>query len=885
MDYFDFELEIGVGRGRRYPVRVLRSPDGEAESVMRFPFDTLALDNHLLQLQLALERSGRGGATRGLTREEQSVQEFGRALFEALFAGEILARYAGSRRGADAQGKGLRLKLRIRAPELAALPWEFLYDPAQADYVCLSRWTPLVRYPEIAQPITPFPVTAPLRILAMIANPSDQEMLDTDRERQRLQEAIAPLEALGMLQLEWCEGQTWRDLQKAMWRGPWHIFHFIGHGAFDRKLDEGIIALADDQGRTAPLRSTHLGRLLRDHRSLHLVILNSCEGAQGSSLDVFSSTAATLVRTGLPAVLAMQYEISDLAAIAFAHAFYEAVAYGMSIDEAVAVARTAVSIEIDRTVEWGTPVLYMRAPDGRLFDVAVPSSIPSTPPVVARIAQAEQDRDRVVPALAEPVPDEPSGEPDERPRFMADTPVEPAPTGSDARRTDGASDEASRPPEDGAREAGVLDPAPAEPAPTTAAPTVGQPSDPSDLPVAAATPAAAAAGPGMSRAVRVRSPRQYLVAGGLALALIVAGVGGFLAFGRGGGEGSSSDGDVRLTGAELIAQTVGRPAIGSVLGAPLSDPQSARIPSLGFERGLMISLDGVLDDGGILAAVKSPDASRVGTATCYESTGDAAAGAELPTPDAEDHYPAAEPFAAVWQQTPGLRDAIGWADSSEPGTRAVYQRFERGIVIVPESTYRTWVFYGDLKPGSSNPYEWFANDDTVEIDDEILKDIERVRGQEDVRAALGNPINDAQVAEMRYQQFQFGVLLNTDFLASIDPDAIGSVVALTTELADDYGPWDTYTISEAFAAEDPTPLGTPVAGTYAALPPFDTILRANPSLVEKLGGSLDPDVGYEGAWQLFDHGMIVHLTNTYRTWVLMMSADSDTQGTWESFTK
>jgi hypothetical protein len=37
------------------------------------------------------------------------------------------------------------------------------------------------------------------------------------------------------------------------------------------------------------------------------------------------------------------------------------------VDAAVAAARTAVS-KYD-TLQWGTPVLYMRSPDGRLFDI------------------------------------------------------------------------------------------------------------------------------------------------------------------------------------------------------------------------------------------------------------------------------------------------------------------------------------------------------------------------------------------------------------------------------------------------------------------------------------------------------------------------------------
>ena len=45
MEYLDFELEIGPGLGREYPVAVIRSPAGEARETMCFPFDELALEN------------------------------------------------------------------------------------------------------------------------------------------------------------------------------------------------------------------------------------------------------------------------------------------------------------------------------------------------------------------------------------------------------------------------------------------------------------------------------------------------------------------------------------------------------------------------------------------------------------------------------------------------------------------------------------------------------------------------------------------------------------------------------------------------------------------------------------------------------------------------
>ena len=190
--YLDFDLEIGLGQGREYPVAVLRSPAGEARETMRFPFDELQLESRLKDLQIALLRSG-GKRRRILSPEEQAVQAFGGALFNALFTGEVRSRYDVSQERA-AQGEvGLRIKLRIAAPELAALPWEFLYDSRQADFVCLSRNTPVVRYLECAQPVQPLAVTPPLRILGLIASPSDQEPLDVGRERQRVEDALKSL--------------------------------------------------------------------------------------------------------------------------------------------------------------------------------------------------------------------------------------------------------------------------------------------------------------------------------------------------------------------------------------------------------------------------------------------------------------------------------------------------------------------------------------------------------------------------------------------------------------------------------------------------------------------------------------------------------------------
>jgi hypothetical protein len=90
---------------------------------------------------------------------------------------------------------------------------------------------------------------------------------------------------------------------------------------------------------------------------------------RSSREDPFSGVAQTLVKQGsIPAVIAMQFEITDAAAIKFAEEFYSATADGYPVDAALAAARKAIFAE-GNDIEWGTPVLYLRAPDARLFSI------------------------------------------------------------------------------------------------------------------------------------------------------------------------------------------------------------------------------------------------------------------------------------------------------------------------------------------------------------------------------------------------------------------------------------------------------------------------------------------------------------------------------------
>lgn len=440
--YLDFEVEIGPGQGREYPVSVLRAPSGEARGVLHFPYDELALESRLKDIQIALLLPAEP-RRRLPTAEEQPVQRFGQDLFDALLAGEIRSAYDISWREAEAQGKGLRVKLRVQSPALAGLPWEFLYDAREGEYLCLMSDRPVMRYIEAAQPVQPVQITPPLRILGMIASPTGLRELNVEQEKLRLMKATERLQAQGLVEVKWLPGQTWRDLQRAMRSGPWHIFHFVGHGMFDRVRDEGVIAVADDAGESYSLTATDLSRLLADHKPLRLVLLNACESARGSSQDLFSSTASILVRRGIPAVVAMQYSITDCAAVEFARSFYESLADGLPADAAVSEARKAVSIAAAGSVEWATPVLFLHASDGRIFDLAAlpPAAPEPAPPKPAppepepqkpeptqkekpSEAPATQDRPATLPPATTGTPTEKAVRPKSKPKTTTKSPPE-----------------------------------------------------------------------------------------------------------------------------------------------------------------------------------------------------------------------------------------------------------------------------------------------------------------------------------------------------------------------------------------------------------------------------------------------------------------------------
>lgn len=364
------ELEVSRGTGHgNYVVQVVSSPAGEASAT--FTLDSDRLLNTRAHLQNAVLASA-VSSRRIATGNEGVVQAFGRELFDTLFESKPIAGlYTASRALANDHQEELRIVIRAESPELAALPWEVMYDAESDAYVCLRE--PLVRHVPVAKQPAPLRVHGAVRILGIVSSPNGLAELDVEKEKDNLVRAIARPAARGLVDLRWAEDATWSTLQELLLSEEWHVIHFIGHGDFDFEREEGILALVGRDGRPNRVEGSRFVDLLRQARPMpRLVVLNSCSSAMSSAEDLFSGTAAALVRGGVSAVAAMQFAISDDAAIEFCRGFYNAIAHGRGVDEAVGSGRVAILGSSANTLEWVTPVLYLRGRESHLFVVGEP---------------------------------------------------------------------------------------------------------------------------------------------------------------------------------------------------------------------------------------------------------------------------------------------------------------------------------------------------------------------------------------------------------------------------------------------------------------------------------------------------------------------------------
>ncbi len=393
LTHLDLDVLFGRSEGG-YRVQILRSPAGDGQSVtFARPFTDLELENFVLKV----------GRFRAQMRRVEpapvaAAKLFGGKLFDAVFAGAVGECLRRSLDRARQEQTALRIRLRLSdCSDLADLPWELLYDRGDDWFLALSDRTPVVRYVQLPVQPRALHVTLPLRVLVIRSEPVDYPHLDLAAEWAQVAAALGELTDAGALAFTELAAPTLGELRRVLLRDTFHVLHYMGHGGFDQQRG-GVLLFTDRTGRGLPVTAGNLGVLLHDHTSMRLAVLNACEAGRTDPADPFAGVADTLVRRGIPAVIAMQFEVSDDAAIEFAPALYGALAAGRPVDAAVAEARKAMYTI--SPLEWATPVLYLRADDARLFDIA-PHMSPRTGTAATRVEEGDRLRKQGLFAEAE----------------------------------------------------------------------------------------------------------------------------------------------------------------------------------------------------------------------------------------------------------------------------------------------------------------------------------------------------------------------------------------------------------------------------------------------------------------------------------------------------
>jgi hypothetical protein len=314
--------------------------------------------------------------------EAQPEPELTHTLGELVFGDPVVLQLFQATRGVAAD-RGRQLLVRIlTAPHLAGLPWELLPDPAyQAGegqrYLVLAPHTHLVRlargrnYAARASLLKP-----PLNLLLVLSSPTprnpkeeEEQSFDIFEVKRALLAELEELQQTGMLHVDVVDQPTLDNLRRQIGtqqRG-YHLFHYVGHAEPDRLI------LEDRAGERKDIQSDQFMKILRLCPDLRLAVFAGCNTARAArdpaTLDTRTaswrdllSLADTCVQDACPAVIGMQAVLPFTTERVFTRFFYQALAHGYSIADALQFGRGAVQGDEHRTehlLEWSVPALFI----------------------------------------------------------------------------------------------------------------------------------------------------------------------------------------------------------------------------------------------------------------------------------------------------------------------------------------------------------------------------------------------------------------------------------------------------------------------------------------------------------------------------------------------
>lgn len=361
MEYADLEIGLHRHDADSYIVEMRFSqPDSDAE--IRLMRETK--DPALVQFDV--------GRLRTLALDADA---YGKSLGDSLFSHPAAqAAFSQVRASVQSLDKPLRLRLLIDpgTPELHALRWETLRDPHDGSllftgenilfsrYLSSLDWRPVRLRPQ-----------AELSALVMIANPAnlDRYQLAPVDVAGELARAKAGLGSIGMSELA-SGGQASLNNLIARLREGYDILYLVCHGALLK--GEAWLWLEDEQGNVARVSGSDLlARLNELQQRPRLVVLASCQSAgtgdsaRSSDEGALAALGPRLAETGIPAVIAMQGNVTMQTVAEFMPVFFQELQRDGQIDRAIAVARGRV--RGNQRPDWWIPTLFMRLKSGRIW--------------------------------------------------------------------------------------------------------------------------------------------------------------------------------------------------------------------------------------------------------------------------------------------------------------------------------------------------------------------------------------------------------------------------------------------------------------------------------------------------------------------------------------
>lgn len=296
------------------------------------------------------------------------LPELGTLVYEMIFKQGVKSDDAESLpevvfRKALTPGRRLRIVIDGKGSRPMLLPWEVLYVPQLRIFPSLvvPLYSVVRRLPE-AKNLVPRTLTQPLRILFASANPEDAPYLDTELEMTMLQENLAEAVHSGQVKLKFIQHVTLEQLTDVLRDFKPHLFHFVGHGVFQRtsmpdgQLDEQGALVFENHNHMTHLVSAFTLKAILTNSNVSLVILNSCETGTSGIVDAIAGVAGALVDEGISAVIATTRAVVDQAAIRFSRQFYKSFVAGGTLEASITEARDALSIE---RWDWSAYALFV----------------------------------------------------------------------------------------------------------------------------------------------------------------------------------------------------------------------------------------------------------------------------------------------------------------------------------------------------------------------------------------------------------------------------------------------------------------------------------------------------------------------------------------------